>query len=347
MTYSPNDLSAEQILAIPENAPEKLFSGELELAKNEYYALGRLWHPDRNPDFRALRVFQHLSVLYRNAGEQLKNNTWRGRGELLLLKSGDLMRTISFLKSEPFELGDMYIGRTEVVFSVRREFEDLFDNAKRQIAGFRYANSGMQREVERYLPREPEYYSTGERLIMVVKKPSDLVLLEDLRIFLGGEMDARHVAWIESSLHNLSCYFDYAGIVHNDIGPGTYFVSPKNHTGMLLGGWWYAQKTGARLKAFPPRTMRFAPPDVIRKKQADARVDLELIRATARELFNDPNGARLRKNKKIPAAFANWLNGATSGEAVFDYKLWKYALEMSFGKPQFIKLAVEANAIYK
>ncbi len=347
MTFTPDKLSGRQILAIPETSPEKLFSGSLEVAKKEYFGLAGTWHPDRNPDKEALRVFQHITALYNNAREQIKNDAWRGPGELMLFRSGALIRTISFLKSESFELGDVYIGKREVVFSVRREFKDLFDNAKRRIAGFTFANSDMQEEVGRYLPRKAEYYSTPERLIMVVGKASDLILLEDLRIFLGGDMDARHVAWIQSSLHNLSCYFEHAGIVHHDIGPRTYFVSPKNHTGALLGGWWYALEAGQSLKALPHRTIRFAPADVLRKKRADGRVDLELIRATGRELFDDANGARLKKNKKVPKAFANWLNGVTSGEAVLDYKLWNYALEMSFGERRFVKLAVDPAAVYR
>jgi len=162
-----------------------------------------------------------------------------------------------------------------------------------------------------------------------------------------GELDARHAAWIQSSLQNLACYFEYAGIVHNDIGAATYFVSPRNHTGCLLGGWWYACAAGHRLKALPPRTVRYAPPDVIRRKKADPRVDLELVRATGREILGDPAGARLRRNKKIPAAFANWVNGATSGEAVTDYKLWNYALETSFGKRRFVEMKIETSDLYQ
>lgn len=346
MIYSKNDFSAAQILAIPENAPEKLFSGELAKAQAEFHQLGRKWHPDCNFDLSAGVVFQHINQLYKNAREAIKNNDWRGAGELMLIKSGDLARSVSFQKSETFELGEVYIGKTAVVYCIKREFADLFENAKKRIADFRFANPRMKNEVAKYLPAAPKYFSTADFLIMLLPKNEDLVLLEDLRIFCGGKIDAKHAAWIQSSLQNLACYFDYANIVHNDIAPANYFVSPKNHTGCLLGGWWYSQTIGQRLKALPNRTIKLAPPDVMRRKTADSRVDLELVKATGREILGDAEGSRLRRDKNIPAAFANWVNGATSGEAVTDYKLWNYALEMSFGKKRFVEMNVDSAAVY-
>jgi hypothetical protein len=340
-------LSAEQILAIPEGAPEKLFSGDLETAKSEYRVLGRHWHPDQNPHPQALRVFQHILMLYRQAKELIENDSWRGAGVLELYRNGNLLRYVEYFKSVPFELGEMFIAENAIVFSIAKENKDLFENAKKQIASFKYANSVMEKEVGRYLPQNPEYFSTPDRLILVLPKSPDLVLLADLRDYLGGEIAPQHVGWIQNGLHNLICYFNYAGITHNDISLQTYFVSPRYHYGVLPGGWWYACRNGEKLKALPNRTVSLAPSDVLRHKRADARVDLELIRAVGREMLGDPNGSRLKTDKKVPAPMSNWLNGATTGQAVLDYQLWRKVLEKSFGKPRFIKLDVEVNAIYQ
>ncbi len=341
-------LSPAQILAVSANAPEKLFSGDVTTAKAEYRALSLKYHPDHNKDPEAVRVFRHITDLYKTAVELIENNAWRGRGFLTLLKPGLIdSKQIEYLKIVPFELGDIYIAETEVVFSVRREFADLFENAKRQIYDFHWANDRMRSEVERYLPQNPEYYSTGDNLVMVLPKAPDLILLEDLRVYLGGAIEAKHVAWIQSSLHNLACYFNFTGIVHNDISPHTYFISPVHHYGALFGGWWYARKDGEKINALPNRTMKLAPADVIRRKEADARVDLELIRATGRELLGNPNGAELRNKTDVPAALANWLNGATTGKAVVDYELWKYVLEQSYGARQFVSLNVNASEVYE
>lgn len=342
------NLTGERLLAISENAPEKLFSGDLEIARTEYHALSRRWHPDHNPDAQATAVFQHVAGLYRKTQEFIKKGDWRGPGILDLpgRTAGDYLRELRYFKKVPFELGDMYVGENRIAFAIERAFADLFENAKRQISKLRFADRSMQKEIERYLPRTPEYFEGGKRLIMLLPKPADMVLLEDLREYLGGVIDARHVAWIGNRLHNLACYFEYAGIVHHDISPQTFFVSPKLHTGMLLGGWWYARFKGETIKALPARTINLAPADVIRHRQADGRVDLELIRQTGRELLGKANGGWVKTNEKIPPAMARWFNGVTSGSAVTDYELWNNALETDFGAPRFIRLDAEPEKIY-
>ncbi len=349
--YDKLNFTAEQILAVAENAPEQLFSGNLEIARSEYHDLSRGWHPDRNRDGRATAVFQHITGIYRTAQLLIKEGRWRGAGILELPAHGSGAaapppRRMAYFKSVEFELGDLYIADKEVAFSVERQYADLFENARRQIAGFRFANSSMRKEIERNLPREPEYFTTSERLIMVLPKMADAVLLEDLLAHFGGAIDSRHVGWIVGCLHNLACFFDYAGIVHHDIGLRTFFISPRFHSGALLGGWWYARSKGERITALPDRTIGIAPPDVLRLKRADSRSDLELIRQTGRELLGGAKGMGTNKDGNIPPAMARWINGATSGSAVTDYQLWKDVLEMDFGAPRFVRLDVEPDAIY-
>lgn len=342
------NLTAAEILAIAADAPEKLFSGDLTVAKSEYHALSRRWHPDYNPNPNATEVFQRIAELYRKTQKLIETNRWRGAGilELLTNNSGAVSRKIPYFKSAKFELGDVYMCETEIVFSIEREFADLFENAQRRIASFKFANERMQKEIGRNLPEVPECFAAGERLLMVLPKPADMILLEDLREYFGGAIDARHVAWIVGSLHNLACYFDYAGFVHHDISPLTIWVSPESHSVKLLGGWWFARRKGEPLSALPARTIKFAPADAVRNKRADARTDLELIRQTGRELLGASGSARLETSEKVPAAMTRWFNGATSGAAVTDYELWRNVLEMDFGKPRFCRLNIEPNAVY-
>lgn len=337
------------MLRISADAPEKLFSGDLAKAKREFHALSRRWHPDHNSDAAALHVFQHIARLYAQAQERLRNNTWRGAGVLEVTGKRAGMsypRQLAYHKVHPFELGEMYVADEFVAFAVRHEYQDLFDNAKRHLAGFRYADATMQSEVGRYLPAVPDYYTTPERLLMVVPKSPELILLADVVEFVGGALTVQQMAWMQSSLHNLACYLNYAGLVHHDIGPQTYFVAPKLHYGQLLGGWWYAQDKDAKLLALPQRTLSNAPADVIRNKRAEARVDLELIRLTGRELLGDASGARLGANPDVPPLIAQWLNGATSGTAVNDYRLWRTVLHEVYGKPRFHKFDLDAATVY-
>ena len=57
------DLEARRILAIAANQPEKLFTGDLWIAKNEFHELSRRWHPDRNKHRTATQVFQRSAEL--------------------------------------------------------------------------------------------------------------------------------------------------------------------------------------------------------------------------------------------------------------------------------------------
>ncbi len=345
------NLTAVEILAVSKDAPEKLFSGDLPAAKSEYHELSRRWHPDRNRDLEATAVFQHITELYRQTRELIKSGRWRGAGvlELPVLGSGRAARAshqLNYLRSVKFELGDLYIAENEAAFSVERQYADLFENARQRVARFRFANALMRREIGRNLPGAPEYYTTAARLIMVVPKTPDMILLEDLREHLGGAIGAQHVGWIINCLYNLACYFNYAGIVHHDISPHTFFVSPEFHSGMLLGGWWYARSAGEKISALPNRTLKTAPHDVIRRKQADNRTDLELIRQTVRELLGADYAINSKTNEEIPSAMRRWIRGATSGSAVTDYELWKIVLEMDFGAPRFVRLDVESGAVY-
>jgi hypothetical protein len=343
-------LTADEILAMPEKSPEKLFSGVLEIAKTEYHTLCRRWHPDYNRDANATAVFQHVNNLYQTAQHLIETDGWRGAGVLELPAAasgrGLIARRMRYFKRADFELGEMYIGDMEIAFTVKREYADLFENARRRIASFKFANPAMQKEMHRNLPDNAEYFATAERLIMVLPKAADMILLADLLEHLGGAIDARHVAWIGSSLQNLACYFEYVGIVHHDISPQTVLVSPEHHSVMLLGGWWYANFVGGKINALPNRTINVAPADVLRNKRADIRVDLELIRQIGRELLGEKGSMPIKTNERIPAAMARWFNGATSGSAVADYQLWRNMLEMDFGKPRFCRLDVEPSAIY-
>lgn len=345
------ELGSEQILSISADAPEKLFSGDVQTAKTEYYILSRRWHPDLSKHPDAALVFQHVNKIYRTAQELIETDAWRGAGvlELPIAKSSEVFksRQLRYFKRASFELGDLYIGKTEIAWAVERQYADLFENARRQLKNFRFANAAMQTEIERSLPLRPEYFVTRERLIMVLPKSADAILLEDLLDYLGGAIPAKHVAWIVGSLQNLCCYFDYHQIVHQDISPRTVFVSPEHHTAVLLGGWWYTSFANEKIRALPSRTTRTAPADVLRNKRADARVDLELIRQTGRELLGSKTNARLTVDKNVPPAMARWLSGATSGLAVTDYQLWQNVLAMDFGKPRFCPLAINSSAIYR
>src|SRR5262249_17943265 len=146
-----------------------------------------------------------------------------------------------------------------------------------------------------------------------------------------------------SSLLNLACYLDYAGLTHNAIGLDSVFVAPEAHRVALLGGWWYAAGRDERLRALPAHAAALAPPDMLSARRADIRLDLALIRGLRRTLLGDE--MRLARGGIAPRAMVDWLRGAASDAALRDYELWGSVLEASFGARRFVKLGVTASDI--
>ena len=343
-------LTAAELLAIRE--PERLFSGEESALRKEYRHLAFLWHPDRCADGFAREVLPHINQLHRSAKEKLDSGTWETPGILSITdKSGQEYR-FRFRKRRRFELGEMLIADSYVSYLVDAGHKLFFDNAVRKIGNFVYASDEMKQEVSRCLPILHKLFESQDgRFVMVLKKDPDLLLLRDVldhytEAGLPAEWE-RHVAWIQSTLHNICCYLEYAGLTHNDISPDTYFISPTGHSGALLGGWWYSERSGIKLLGVTSRTFNLMPLDVRNEKLADPRVDLELVRSVGRELLGDVSGMKLLSTNPAPEPMLVWLRHPSAGNARNDYRLWRdEVLPDSFGPRRFVELILKSDDLY-
>jgi hypothetical protein len=341
------------ILTIPLDRPDKLFSGNTEADHKLYNRLRLSWHPDRNGgSSEATAVFQQVNALWEARNLQLENGTWRGAGATSLKLPGDHALAIRYLRQRPFELGRVYVCRENIVYTSdgTDTSKALFGQAVRTVSGLRYADDRMRTEFARYLPVVKSYVpDTATGPAVIVEKSTELVALSDLLEHSGGVLDPRHVAWILSCLHNLSCYLEWAGIVHNAIDLDTYFVSPEYHSGALLGGWWYACQRKQPLKHLPARSAALwytLPSSITKLKQARHRLDRESIRRIGRELLGDSGGTKLLHDSAVPAALAQWVTLPSGKSALEDYKQWERVREQSFGVRKFTKLDATAAAVY-
>jgi hypothetical protein len=349
-------LTADRILAI--RRPESLFSMSLSESKLEYRELAQHWHPDNAVLPEAHLVFARIAELYRQARVKLNDGTWKEPGEKVdeevrgikkfRLADGST-RAIEFIAVRSFELGQMFIGDHHVTFEVQEEFADLFRNARRQLRHLKFQDHAMAVEMSKFLPQIVDDFRTTDSCVLVVHKTPDQVLLSDVLAYFGGKVHPiEHVGWILNVLYNLSCYLEWCRITHNAISPGTIFISPVRHSGMLLGGWWYSVESGERLSIVPDRSVEFIPPDIIRNKRADIRIDLELIKSVGRELLGDVGGEHLILDESIPEVLVEWLRLPSSGFAANDYAAWKYGiLPETFGRPKFVDLKLDRSELYK
>jgi hypothetical protein len=349
-------LNAEKLLSI--NSPESLFSSSAAEAKKEYRLLALRWHPDNSKEAEAVSVFSHIAQLYRQAQTKLSDGSWDEPVEKAELEQKGMKRfrmengrikEVDYLAIHPFELGTMYVGDHHVTYQVSSDFTDLFQNGRRQIRELRFQDEDMSQEMSRYLPQMLDAYRTKNFNFLVVRKTPDQLLLADvLKQFADGIEPIEHIGWIINVLLNVCCYLEWSGLTHNAISASNFFISPLRHSGALLGGWWYSVPAGSTLSALPDRTVDIMPPDILVEKTAIIRTDLELVRAIGRELLGSAALKTGSADCSVAVQLNEWLILPSLGEAVADYRDWKYkVLEDCFGEPKFVPMHLTSANLYK
>lgn len=340
------DLTADKILSIPISSPESLFTSDG--IKEEYHKLVMQWHPDKNGNSDvANKVSAHINILYDAGLKLLNKGSWHIPGLLILTSSTTATSfKIKYKYHHSFELGETYVCDTVLVYAIRKEFKNLYDNGVSRIRSFKFANDGMKDEFTKYLPSIKREFETEDYYVLILNKTKDVLPLSIILKYFDGKVPVKHVAWIMSSLHNMLCYLNYADIVHNAIDLNNYFISPEFHSGLLLGGWWYSVKKGDTIKSVPTRTFNYMSGKAKRSKTAENFIDDELSRAVGRALLGDESGSRLAVDPTIPTPMLNWIRLFGSKNRIEDYKNWKEILVKSFGKIEFVPMIININEVY-
>lgn len=333
-------MQATELLKI--QLPEALFSQpDEDTITAEYRDLAKKWHPDHNTSPQASDVFDHLTKLRAAAFARLETGSWWHDGLLHLTKKNGTHAKLHYLQHAKMDIGDAFIGEHTVLYIINKSYLYFKQNLT-----FNYVNSRMETEFKKYLPDfKTEFSLKGDDLVLVSPMESGFLSLRHI-LNKQGNLDARQAMWILSTLYNLACYLEYVRLVHHDISADNYFVEPAKHFGALIGGWWYAAKAGEKLSRVPKRTFAIMPPDVLSKKQADFRTDLESIKALGREMLGDRMGSLLPYRKDVPTALSNWLRVASTGSAQKDYTIWQKVIKDSFGERKYVVLEESVKTIY-
>lgn len=336
--------TGSDILGTPEDRPELIFTGDPTIAQQEYRKLVSNWHPDSNPNVDP-RVISHVNVLYDRARLQFSLGIWVLPNEITFTDVTGKTFNVKYKTHKDFELGDMYIGQTVVAYSFFKDNSDLYENALK-MTRFKFHDNKMRENVERYLPKIVSSHETSDRYFLIVKKTPDLLVARDVLTHLN-KVNPKDVAWILSSLYDLTCYLKYLGVVHAGISLDNLYISPKDHSVSLLGGWWYATKVGHRLLALTSTALNYCPSKILSDHIADHSLDLELLRACGREMLGDINGSKLLHDPAIPNPLYNWLIASTTGDALEEYATWqKKVLINSFGDRRYHEMKVSSTDLY-
>jgi len=338
-------MTISEILAAKK--PESIFSADPDEAKKQFRDLAKKFHPDTNKEPNAEEAFKVVNIFYKEALAKFLAGTWDRDGKFQAKSKWGFPIQIDYLKRHNFELGEFFIGHDHVTYLIDATHKELFENGIRVIRSLPSSmkTPAIQAEIGKCLPtinskitaKPSETFELVDgRLGVSIYKSPDMLLLRDVLNFYV-EIDPRHTAWILNTLYNIGCYLSYASrLSHHDISPDTFFISPKDHGGALLGGWWYAKPIGHPVKQVPKRTYKILPWEVRSKKIALPNTDLDLIRATGKEL-----------SSKNPKPMANWFKEVSAGGAVEDYKAWGKILEKSFGPRRFQVMDLDAEKMYK
>jgi hypothetical protein len=234
--------TANEILAIT-NVGD-VFSNDINIIKKEYQKLAKEWHPDFNGNsLESNTVMTKINLLYEKALILIGENKWEGTNFIKIPCVNNKSYEIKYKVSYNFELGNMYVNDNIVVYIVDGKHKDFYKNGISKIKNFKFVNDKMKEEMQRFLPIINEEFETiDSQYGVILKKTPDLLLLKDVLQYYNNNIPDKHVAWILSSLYNIACYIDYSNLAHNGITLSNYFISPKYHSGALLGGWWYAKE---------------------------------------------------------------------------------------------------------
>ncbi len=344
----PETLTAEALLRIDSDAPERLFARDAQKINKTYRLLVKKWHPDLNKDEKAADVINHITNLKAKAEEKLANGTWQEVGFFTCrLANGKQFRVSSDVQ-RPFDIGTLHISQNTATYVVRKEYADLFANAIACIKALEFADGKMKDVYFSRLPTTYKTYEAEDALILTVRKKPDDILLRDLVPFLKKDKQDRHVAWIVSRMQEMARYLDHVGITHNAFTIDNVFANPSEHTIGLFGGWWYAKPVGDVMDYAAPEALDFLPDSNSRFLRATAKVDLEMAKAVGRELLGDRGGTSFLKTKPAPDAMLSFLREPSTGVPQKDLERWyKRVLPESFGGRHFVELHAPYSEVYQ
>jgi hypothetical protein len=282
--------------------------------------------------------------------------------------AGGPVEVVFRARADLLGVGTRYVGDDHVTFALQPTRRALAERGVERMRRVSFADDAMRREMTGKLPvvRSSQPLRDGGLLVVIEKSPEQLVLA-DVLAYYGGVLDPRHVAWIQSTLQHMCCYLAFAGIVHHDLSPASYFINPVDHSGALLGGWWFAASVEQPVSVVPARTYPYLPVPTRDRKVAVTLTDAILARRLGLELLGDISGAtvsatappaappkgrrrfRLRETSvpvPPPAPMVAFLKAMPTGGAVESYGEWMRVIVAAFGKREFTEMPLTADLVY-
>ena len=322
------------------NSCEDIFVNDIIATKELFRQLAKQYHPDISKEDNAIECFKKLNILYNEALEKINKGIWNEKDVLFLESQNGKKYKLKYLIMHIFELGKVYVGSKHLIYVLDKNREKFYKNYLEVLKKFKYASPDMEKEFKRFLPNLVDTFQlkTGEYCIVLSKNPNEYLLPGILEMYKRNNdaIDAKHSAWINSRLLNLSCFFKYNNIVYNGFSPMNCLINPKEHNLILVGGFWYSTLINEKMIGTSSDIFDVIPISVKTNKNSSFITDIESIRMIICKLGS----------KNIPSAFSCWIDKASTEDAFLEFKNWEKTLFDSFGERKFIPLNLSDKEIY-
>ena len=337
-------MEAKEILSITKCGD--LFPYGEDKVRAKYKELVKEWHPDISSHPDSFSVFAKITELYRQALQLLENGQWEKTDYILISKEDGRKIALNYDTCFDFELGTCYVTKTKIVYVLDSDKEKYYKNAINRIKGLSYQDKKMEDELSRFLPAIYQTFQTSNGAYgIVLDKTEDVYPLKNVYEYFDQHMAHKHVAWILSRLCNLTCYLKFSGLVHNGIKINNCFVSPKSHSILLLGGWWYTTKEGESMIGTTKDIFSVMPIAAKSSKKSSSLTDLEAVKLLGRQLLGETNCRKLSMDSSIPKPLIHFLIGGSGNDSYEEFAKWDRALMDSYGERKFISM--EIKNLYK
>lgn len=336
-----------------------LFSKSTEKANfNLYKKIVTIWHPDkfvyRDKELINLaeEITKKLNKFYSEYKRAISITAESIYKEKVWLSKDEKEMELKYFRKRDFELGKIYISKSFIVYEIFSKFNKYFDNYKSIVSNrFIFKDNKMKEEMSKYLPsildsnfNKAFFRETKEDSnLIVINKTEDVLNLKDvIDYYKDIKIDSRSICWMISSMYNLVCYFQYLGLVHNGISDDNYFISPKFHSGLVLGGFWYSTNVNSKMIGCKKELFDILPFEAKRDKTSSFKSDLESIKLLGRKLI----GCVEKDN--LSDVLLDWSNSTVMTEdAIEEYKNWGKVLDKVFGEKRvFVPLSLTYKDIY-
>lgn len=342
-----HELTYEELMSIPETQPEGLF--ERANLKGQYRTLLKQWHPDINPHPHASNALMKITSMYEKAIKKTVEDIWDLPNHQTFVGLDGKRREILFRTRKSTEIGETLIGDAIVAHMINFEYRKLFEHGKDTIYDLVYGKNGDPENISPNAPRVISYFESKPagkehaNLVLVMRKESQEVLLEDVIHHGGGSLEPVNVAWIIANLLNLSAWIAFSNLSHNALATNTIFISPKEQKISLLGGWWYATKLGENIPSVPNRTGEIIPTSgLFKRRKSETKNDIALVKKLGLEMFGELHG----KEPNGPEDLIRWLKLPAGSEPYDEYRDWMDVCDKALIPRKQSTLTVTAADLY-